>query len=133
MLDRSGSVAIEFAIISPLFILLVLGVVAYGIYFGAANSVQQLAADAARASIAGVNDTERAAIVHAYVMANSDDYIFIDSKKIATTVVPAAASSQYDVSVRYDSAALPLWNLYLPLPVPQKVITRKSTIRIGGL
>ena len=34
--------------LAPLFILLLLGMVAYGIYFGASHSVQQIAADAAR-------------------------------------------------------------------------------------
>ena len=52
--DRSATSAIEFAILSPLFIFFVMGMVAYGIYFGAAHSVQQIAADAARTAIAGL-------------------------------------------------------------------------------
>jgi Flp pilus assembly protein TadG len=50
-----GASAVEFAIIAPVFILMIVGMLAYGIYFGAANSVQQIAADAARTSIAGLN------------------------------------------------------------------------------
>ncbi|TIM19494.1 MAG: pilus assembly protein, partial [Mesorhizobium sp.] len=46
--EQSGTSAIEFALLAPIFILLLLGMVAYGIYFGASHSVQQIAADAAR-------------------------------------------------------------------------------------
>jgi Flp pilus assembly protein TadG len=48
--------------LAPLFILLLLGMVAYGIYFGASHSVQQIAADGARTAIAGLNQTERQAL-----------------------------------------------------------------------
>nr|WP_295468683.1 TadE/TadG family type IV pilus assembly protein [Mesorhizobium sp.] len=53
-----GATAVEFAMIAPVFIAFMLGMTAYGIYFGAAHSVQQLSADAARVALAGVNDTE---------------------------------------------------------------------------
>ena len=46
--NDDGTSAIEFALLAPLFILFLLGMVAYGIYFGASHSVQQIAADAAR-------------------------------------------------------------------------------------
>ncbi|RVD33089.1 pilus assembly protein, partial [Mesorhizobium sp. M4A.F.Ca.ET.020.02.1.1] len=55
--DAVGTTAVEFAMLAPLFILLLLGMVAYGIYFGASHSVQQIAADAARTAIAGLNQT----------------------------------------------------------------------------
>jgi Flp pilus assembly protein TadG len=45
--NRQAAVAVEFAILSPIYIFLLVGMVAYGIYFGAAHSVQQIAADAA--------------------------------------------------------------------------------------
>jgi Flp pilus assembly protein TadG len=49
----SGTAAVEFAILLPFYLFFLLGMLAYGIYFGAAHSVQQLAADAARTAIAG--------------------------------------------------------------------------------
>ncbi|MBL8581266.1 MAG: pilus assembly protein, partial [Rhizobiaceae bacterium] len=56
--DKATS-AVEFAIIAPVFILVLFGLIAYGIYFGASHSVQQLAADAARTAVAGLNAEER--------------------------------------------------------------------------
>ena len=46
--------------LAPIFVLLLPGMVAYGIYFGASHSVKQIAADAARTAIAGLNQTEAA-------------------------------------------------------------------------
>lgn len=46
---RSGVAAVEFAIVATLYLFLLVGMVAYGIYFGASHSVQQIPADAARA------------------------------------------------------------------------------------
>ena len=52
--DNSGVAAIEFAIVAPIFFLMVFGMLAYAIYFGVVHSVQQLAADAARVSVGGL-------------------------------------------------------------------------------
>ncbi len=65
--NEDGTAAIEFALVLPVFLVLMLGILAYGIYFAAAHSTAQLAADAARASVAGLNDVERANLAKASV------------------------------------------------------------------
>ncbi len=57
--DRSGVAAIEFAIVGPLFFMVLLGVLIFAIYFGTVHSVQQIAAEAARATVQGLTETER--------------------------------------------------------------------------
>ena len=57
--NRDGAAAIEFAIITPVFLLVLFGIINYGAYLGVLNGVQQLTAEAARASIAGLSDDER--------------------------------------------------------------------------
>lgn len=52
---QHGTAVIEFAILTPVYLLLLTGMLAYGIYFGAAHALQQLAADAARTAIAGLD------------------------------------------------------------------------------
>jgi len=42
--DPGGAGAIEFAIVAPLFLLILLGLLVYGIYLGSVHSVEQLAA-----------------------------------------------------------------------------------------
>jgi len=132
--DTRGSVAVEFALISPILILSMLGMAAYGIYFGAAHSVQQLSADSARIAVAGITSSEREQLVKDYISKNSGDYMFLKTTAITVRVADAAADpTQSNISIQYDAKDLPIWNLYLPLPMPEKTISRTSTIRIGGM
>ena len=48
---EKGAVAVEFALIAPLLIALVFGIISFGYLFGVSHSVQQLAAEAARVSV----------------------------------------------------------------------------------
>lgn len=132
--DKKGGSAVEFALILPVFVLILFGLVAYGIYFGAANSVQQLAADAARASIAGLDEDERRKLAASYIHDNASGYMLLDGDYISVDVTSGRRSrSQFDVSISYDADRLPIWNMRIPLPLPGKVIRRSSTIRIGGI
>lgn len=129
-----GAAAIEFAILTPVFLLMLTGMIAYGLYLGAAHSVQQIAADAARTSIAGLDEAERALLVEAFIDANAGDYLLIDGERLTYEAGGKAADpNQYQVVIRYDASNLPIWNLYVPLPLPERTITYVSTIRLGGL
>lgn len=120
--------------LAPLFILLLLGMVAYGIYFGASHSVQQIAADAARTAIPGLDQQERQSLVDGFVHRNARGYPFIDPQGLTVSAQDSSAdASQFVVSVRYNARNLPIWNLLADLPLPATVIARQSTIRIGGL
>ncbi|MGX7872060.1 TadE/TadG family type IV pilus assembly protein [Mesorhizobium sp. ORM6] len=132
--DASGTSAVEFALLSPLFILLLLGMVAYGIYFGAASSIQQIAADAARTAIAGLNQTERQTLVATFLANNASGYPFVDSSKLTYQANDSTADgSQFVVSIQYDARNLPIWNLFPGITMPGTTITRQSTIRVGGI
>lgn len=132
--STTGTAAVEFAIIAPLFIFLMLGMIAYGIYFGAAHSVQQIAADAARTAIAGLNESERQTLAQHFIDTNADGYVFIDAEKLAVAVNDNPDDAQqFVVSVQYEADNLPIWQFLTRLPLPGKTISRTSTIRIGGI
>jgi Flp pilus assembly protein TadG len=132
--DGAATSAIEFAMLAPIFILLLLGMVAYGIYFGASHSVQQIAADAARTALSGLDQAERQSLVTAFVQRNAAGYPFIDPGKISVTAQDSTADAdQFVVAVQYDARDLPIWNLLSGLPLPGTTIAKRSTIRIGGL
>lgn len=132
--DQSGTSAVEFAIVAPIFIFLILGMIAYGIYFGAAHSVQQIAADAARTAIAGLDEAERQSLAQHFIEANADGYTFIEADKLAVQVADNPHdANQFVVEVRYDADNLPIWRLLSDLPLPGKRIERSSKIRIGGI
>lgn len=132
--DQAGTSAVEFALIAPIFLLLLFGAIGYGIYFGAAHSVQQLAADAARAAVAGLTGGERTALATAFLANNGGSYVLIDPDLLTIAAAPSPSDpDQFLVSVSYDASALPIWNLHPPLPLPGKTIVFASTIRNGGV
>lgn len=51
-----GAVAVEFAFIAPLFIMLIFGAVQYGMYFWQLQSASSASREGARLAIVGVND-----------------------------------------------------------------------------
>lgn len=132
--DTRATSAIEFAILTPVFLLMLTGMMAYGIYFGAANSIQQLTADAARTAIAGLNEAERNQLVASFLANNAGDYLLIDQSRVSFSIGDKPNDpSQYRVTVQYDASELPIWNLYLPLPLPSPMISYTSVIRRGGI
>lgn len=132
--DRSATAAVEFAILSPLYLFLIMGMTAYGIYFGASHSVQQLSADAARAAIAGINAAERQTLASDFIERNARGYLFIDPEKLSVAVGDnPSVQGQFDVTVSYDASGLPIWSLFDRLAMPHHTIQRRSTIRIGGI
>lgn len=127
-----GSSAVEFALLAPVFLLLVFGMIAYAIYFGTAHYIQQITADAARASIAGLDDLEREDIVRRYVSDSASGY-FLDPNRLTYKAEEDRNDpDKFVVQVRYDATALPIWNLYPPIPLPSKIIVAAATIRKGG-
>ena len=105
--DERGTSAVEFALLSPLFLLVLFGMIAYGIYFGASHSLQQIAADAARTAIAGLDQKERQLLVSNFVDRNAKGYPFIDPLKLTVVAADNAADgSEFMVSLRYDARDL---------------------------
>ncbi len=132
--DTRGAAAIEFAILTPIFLLMLTGMLAYGIYFGAVHSLQQLAADAARISIAGLDENERNRLVGSFIDGHASEYMLIDGGRLTYDFGDHPSDpSQYRVTLRYDASDLPIWNLYPPLPLPSQRIALSASIRQGGL
>lgn len=130
--DRSGAAAIEMAIVFPLFLMVMLGILAYGVYFGAAHSAQQLAADAARASVAGLNTRERESLVASYVEKNAAEYPLISPGLIRATAEPSSTNpGDLIVVISYNATDLPIWGLSSFVPLPSQTINRTAVIRRG--
>jgi Flp pilus assembly protein TadG len=130
--DR-GNAALEFALVAPIFIAVLIGIMFYGIYFGVAHSVAQIAADAARASIPGLSTAERSALAKAEateIVANS---ILLRPAQLTVLAAPRDGNPNiFDVRVTYDSSHLPIYAFSGLLPTPDKVIVRSASIQRGG-
>lgn len=131
--DSRGVAAIEFALVFPVFLIVVLGILAYGIYIGATHATAQLAAESARASVAGLSNTERTSLAEAYVKAHAASYPILDPSKISVVATAAPAQpDEFRVAVRYDASQLPIWHFAAFLPLPSKTIERTATVKRGG-
>lgn len=130
--NQSGATAVEFALMLPAFLALVFGIVVFGSYFTMIHGVQQLAAEAARTSVAGLNDGERNSLATSYVKTNVTGYPLLEAAKVDVRAAPSGADPNvYIVTVQYDGSSNLIFTLPFtpPLPFP---ITRSAVIPYGG-
>lgn len=131
--DQRGTAAIEFGLTLPIFLVLVLGVLVYGLYFGVAHGVQQLAAEAARASVAGLSETERAEIARRNVNETLGNYPLLRSGQMSVEGRNDPADPQrFIVTIEYDASHLGLAAFSGLLPTPPEAIRREAIVRRGG-
>jgi Flp pilus assembly protein TadG len=131
--DASGAALIEFAFITPVLLMFVAGMLAYGLYICTAHSIQQLAADSARASVGGLTNSESAALALQQVTLHGGDYPLLDPARITVSAGPSPGdSTEFTVAISYDASALPIWGLQTIVPLPNRTITRTASIKRGG-
>src|SRR5690554_4994469 len=105
---ESGASAVEFALVAPVFVLMLLGMLVYGLYFGVSHGIAQIAAEAARASIAGTSNEERVSLATARVAALVESYPFLDMHRMAVEAAPVAADPNlFRVGIVYDASNMP--------------------------
>ena len=130
---RDGAIAVEFAIIAPVFLMIVFGIVMYGSYLAVIHGVQQLAAEAARSSIAGLNESERSSLANAYVTGNVKSYPLIDPARLTVNAATSGADANvFIVSVNYDASGMFIYSLPTFVPVPPSKVVRSAAIPRGG-
>lgn len=129
--DRCGATAVEFALVSPILVVLLFGLVGFGAIISVDNGLQQLVAEAARASVAGLSDAERAQLAQASLTANAKSYPFIDPTRINLVTSDPTASS-FQVTVRYDMSGLFAYRMLAGLPLPSPAVARSAVVQRGG-
>lgn len=126
--DCNGTAAVELALVAPVFILLVFGILIYGSWFSLAQSVQTLATESARASIGGLDATERRNLALAYIEAQTPSS-GLESERLAPTVEVSDTVTR--VTVRLDLDGHPVMILGPIIPSPPTVIERSAVILSG--
>jgi Flp pilus assembly protein TadG len=127
---RRGSAAIEFALVGPLLVLLLTGMVVYGGWFWLAQCVQSLATESARAAVGGMDDAERRQLAMAFVAHEAAQGSGLAPSLITTTVNSDAQGVR--VTIAYDARSHPILMLAGPLPKPPTLIERSAVVRTGG-
>lgn len=128
---NAGASALEFAICAPVLVLFMMTIVYFGLYISAAHSVQQLAADGARASVAGLGDPERKTLTLDYVSTAASGYVLLNPARMKVGVASDSADS-VSVTITYDAAPLLSWYPVGFDPFLDPEITRTAVVRVGG-
>lgn len=103
--DSTGAVAVEFVLLAPILFALILGIITLGFYMGVSHSVHQLAAGAARASVAGLDETERRDIANTYLAEGASRYPLLKDDALTTSLdYSADAMGSITVNVTYAAA-----------------------------
>lgn len=121
----------EFAIVGPILLVIMSGIFTYGGYFLTAHTVQQIANDAARAAIAGLDDEERLSLARQATQAGLRDQTYM--RGAVSDVALSRIESSLSIRVTYDASEDIYWAFQALLPVPSPAISRTATIRMGGL
>jgi Flp pilus assembly protein TadG len=131
--DRSAASAVEFAIVMPVFLIVLFGIIAYGSYLAIIHGIQQLTAEAARASIGGLSDSERLSLAQADIADNVGSYPLLTPDRMS--IVSAATDPKtgtFKVTVKYYASNMFIFNMPQFVPAPNPVIVRSASIQRGG-
>jgi Flp pilus assembly protein TadG len=132
MACRRAASAVEFAMLLPVFLSLVFGIVVYGSYFTVIHGLQQLAAEAARASIGGMSEAQRNAIATSYVSANVGTYPLIVPGSVTVVAASSVTNANiFVVTVNYNASQMFIYSLPV-VPLPPSAMTQSAAIAYGG-
>jgi Flp pilus assembly protein TadG len=130
---KTAASAVEFALVMPLFMVLVFGIVVYGSYLAVVHGLQQLAAEAARAAVAGLSDTERSSLAQGYVISNVASYPLLAAPQLTVAAGPSPANGYvFVVTLNYDASKMFIYALPQFVPVPSPQIVQSAAIQRGG-
>lgn len=129
--DRKGASAVEFALIAPFLLLLVAGILAYGSVFTTSLSLQQLAAEMARATIGGLNDAERQSLAQARLTATAGSFPLLNPAKVTFQFDQGSGSTLSKVTLRYDMNGHPAYAFEHLIPLPHSPISYTMVVTDG--
>lgn len=127
-----GSAAVEFSLLAPLLLLFVLGLVGFAVVLSTASGLQQLAAEAARASVGGLTDSERSQIAQSFVTSHATSYPFLDPKQLTVATNPVATPmAAFQVSLDYDLSRGLVGQLATLMPALPAHLQRSAVVTIS--
>jgi Flp pilus assembly protein TadG len=129
-LETRATALIEFALLSPILIMLLLGMLGYGQYIFAAHTLQQLANDAARAAMVGSTSADRAARARASVAANLAETPIGGPDAVTTRI--GEGNGRVTVTLSLDTRTIGMMRPGM-VPMPRPVIQRRAVAGIAAL
>jgi Flp pilus assembly protein TadG len=130
--NQDAASAVEFSLVGLPLVLFLCGIVCFGILYGTYNGVEQLAAESARAAVAGQSASERDQLARNFVTANIGSYGFLNPANLTITTSSQQPTETFQVTVRYDMSASPIFQLAGVLAAASPIITRSAAVQFGG-
>jgi Flp pilus assembly protein TadG len=131
--ERSGAAAVEFALVAPMLVALLLGIVAFGSFLGFAHGLQTIASEAARAAVAGLDTAERVALATDAARRGLAANPLLTGSAITIAAGPDMSDPDlFTVTLRGDLNATMLHLVPRQIPMPRS-LARTASIRRGGL
>jgi Flp pilus assembly protein TadG len=131
--NASANSAIEFALIAPVLLLMIFAIIGYGYIFGIYHSIQQIASEAARASVSGISDAEREQIARNFVASHATSYAFIDPAKLRLTTAQSGPPRQtFEIAIVYDMSDTVFQSLAALVALPPPLVERRAVVQRGG-
>ena len=128
--SRDGSAAVEFALVGPLMLLMLVGMLVYGGWMWLAQSVQTLATESARAAIGGLDAAERIHLAQAFIAAEAEGGSGLSRDRLVVSVESDERAIR--VHIAFDASDHPVMMMSKLLPAPPSVIKRTAVVRTGG-
>lgn len=128
--DTRGAALIEAAFALPIIIVLMMGVVSYSYWMLISQSLQQVANDAARATLAGLSQTEREALARTSVATSIVQSTGLAVDKVQTRVSEDAG--YLSIVVSYDGSSNAILTGTI-VPLPSTTISRDASIAVPTL
>ncbi len=122
---RGGANAVEFALIAPVLILVLSGIVNYGLYFTTSHALQQIANNAARNALGGLTHQERLELAQNTFIEDVTSYSFITPDQALLQLDEANNALTVTLTYAHSDMGLPF------IETPSE-IRRKATIARGG-
>lgn len=130
---EKGAAAIEFALIAPALIMLLFAILVYSTYFAAYLGVRQAAAEAARASLAGLSTIERRTLAVARAEQVLDQYgLMLASGTRPVVTAAAGAAGTFRIDITYDISGSPMMRYGAMLPLPDETIASSIVVSNGS-
>lgn len=127
--DERGAALVEMAMVLPVLMLLIMGIIVYGQWLACANALQQSANEGARASLSGLSQEERALTARQTVADSLSHYNSIDQRKVAIGIQDDGTT--LNVTVNYDMSDQSVMKLPF-VPIPDKVLSRSAAVRLAS-
>ncbi|WP_449328494.1 TadE/TadG family type IV pilus assembly protein [Sphingopyxis sp. 550A] len=125
--SERAAAMVEMALVLPLFLALLMGILVYGQYFLLAHSVQQAANDGARAAIVGLDAADRSAIATRAV--DRSMQAIAGFTPATRNVAVSETSDAVTVAVTYNVPATSLIRSSF-VPSPGNVIRARATFEL---